>query len=93
MMKATYNKSRIMKMAHVRRKVDKMMFGSAKGDFAYYLRGAWASVKEEQTKACEDYRIAEMRHMASAIEVDNDSFAAGCLAYYAEAPRGTYFGD
>lgn len=29
-----------MKMAHVRMRIDRQLFGDVKGDFAYYLRGS-----------------------------------------------------
>lgn len=84
---------RVMKMAHVRRNVDVKLFGRTDGDFADYLRGAWATVKAEQAKADEEARIAELRRTTSlpTEEMARASFEAGLLAYYGEERR--YYGD
>lgn len=84
---------RVMKMAHVRRRADKVMFGKVEGDFAHYLRGAWATVKEEQAKAAEEARLAEMRKtlVLPTEEQVRASFEAGAIQYYKERRR--YYGD
>lgn len=39
-MKITNNiRRQVMKIIHVRMRVDRQLFGEVKGDFAYYLRG------------------------------------------------------
>lgn len=39
-MKITNNiRRQVMKITHVRMRVDRQLFGEVKGDFAYYLRG------------------------------------------------------
>lgn len=84
---------RVMKMAHVRMRVDRKLFGRVKGDFGFYLRGAWATVKDEQAKAAEEARIAEMRKtlVLPTKEEARASFEAGLLDYY--GVPGRYYGD
>lgn len=84
---------RVMKMAHVRMRVDRKLFGKVEGDFAYYLRGAWATVKEELAKAEGEARIAEMRKtlVLPTKEEARASFEAGLAEYY--GVRGRYYGD
>lgn len=84
---------RVMKMAHVRMRVDRKLFGEAKGDFAGYLRGSWVSVKEELKKAEEEARLADIRRTAvlPTKEEARASFEAGLLEYY--GVRGRYYGD
>lgn len=79
--------------AHVRRNVDVKLFGRTDGDFANYLRGAWATVKAEQAKVDEEARIAELRRTTSlpTEAMARASFEAGLLAYYGEERR--YYGD
>lgn len=82
-----------MKMVHVRMRIDRQLFGDVKGDFAYYLRGSWVSVKEELAKAEEEARIAEIRRTAvlPTKEEARRSFEAGLRDYY--GVRGRYYGD
>ena len=84
---------RVMKMAHVRMRVDRMLFGKVSGNFASYLRGAWVTVKEEQAKAAEEARIEEMRKalVRPTDEQARASFEAGLAEYY--GVRGRYYGD
>ncbi len=84
---------RVMKMAHVRRNVDVKLFGRTDGDFADYLRGAWATVKAEQAKTDEEARIAERRRTMPTVERSGHSaeFEAGLLTYYGDQRR--YYGD
>lgn len=83
---------RVMKMAHVRRRVDAQIFGKVES-FAAYLRGAWATVKAEQAKAAEEARTAEMRRalVLPTTESARVSFEAGLQSYY--GARGRYYGD
>lgn len=84
---------RVMKMAHVRMKADRIIFGSEKGDFASYLRGAWLTVKTELAKQEEEARIAEMSKtlVVPTAEEARVSFEAGLAEYY--GVRGRYYGD
>lgn len=82
-----------MKMAHVRMRVDRKIFGSVNGDFASYLRGAWKTVKAELAKQDEEARIAEMRKtlVVPTAEEARASFEVGLAGYY--GVRGRYYGD
>lgn len=84
---------RVMKMAHVRRNVDVKLFGRADGDFADYLRGAWATVKAEQAKADEEARITELRRTTSlpTEAMARASFEAGLRTLYGNSH--CYYGD
>lgn len=83
---------RVMKMAHVRRRVDAALFGKVES-FAAYLRGAWATVKAEQAKAAEEARTAEMREtiVLPTPAAVRASFEAGLQNHY--GARGRYYGD
>lgn len=82
-----------MKMAYVRMRIDRQLFGDVKGDFAYYLRGSWVSVKAELAKAEEEARIAEIRRTAviPTKEEARRSFEVGLRDYY--GVLGRYYGD
>jgi len=96
-MKATINKSNLMKRAwNIFRGNNPYSYS-----FSAALRRAWEVEKEtiaymerKAAEAAEAARWAAIRaeRRSNPVEV-SDSLMAGCAEYYRNAPRGTYFGD
>ena len=99
-MKTTINKSAVMKRAwNIFRGTNLYSYS-----FSAALSRAWevekANIAYQAQKAKEEAEEAQLEVYRSGDEYKSyrasgmsAAYVAGCAAYYANAPRGTYFGD
>lgn len=86
-MKTPYNKSKIMRNAWylLKRKIVKT--------FSAALCKAWFNEKLNVVRALAEGRTITESKALACNAPNSPEFAAGCLAYYADARSGQYFGD